>query len=246
MHKTKGQDFYDQAGVFEQYVQHRDRIDNPNAVIEGPIIEELIGDPSGMGVLDLGCGYGDMGQYLVDRGVNFYTGIDPSTKMIKAAKKRLSADGLTFKTDSVESFDWTKKSYDLVIARLVFHYLEDLGVIINQIYEALKTKGVLIFSVEHPVMTAMMGKQAAGNKKESWKVAQYFEAGPRSHQWMGGTVIKYHRTIATYFQLLTTAGFTVTHLREGEPAAIHFQQASEYERRKNLPRYLIFRAVKAG
>lgn len=246
MDKTKGPDFYDQAAVFEQYVQHRAKPDNPNTVIEWPIIAALIGDPVGMDSLDLGCGYGEMGQYLVDRGVKSYTGIDPSTKMIDAAQKRISADEVFFQTVSVESFDWTEKSYDLVIARLVFHYVEDLKMIINKIEQALKTKGVLIFSVEHPVMTAMMGKQAFGSKKEGWKVAQYFEGGPRSHQWMGGTVIKYHRTIATYFQLLTTAGFRVTHLREGEPEAIHFQEESEYERRKNLPRYLIFRAVKAG
>lgn len=243
MHKTKGPDFYDQAAVFEQYVQHRAKPDNPNKVIEWPIIAALIGDPIGMDSLDLGCGYGDMGQYLVDRGVKSYTGIDPSTKMIEAARKRTSAAGVIFETASVESFNWTMNSYDLVMARLVFHYVEDLRMIISKIEQALKTNGVLIFSVEHPVMTAMMGKQASQNKKEGWKVAQYFETGPRDHQWMGGTVIKYHRTIATYFQLLTRAGFRVTHLREGEPKAIHFQERSEYERRKNLPRYLIFRAA---
>ncbi len=243
MHKVKGQDFYDQAGIYEQYIQHRGKPDNPNAVIEGPIIEELIGDPAGMDSLDLGCGFGDMGRYLLDQGVKSYIGIDPSEKMIDAARKRISAERVIFETASVESFDWTMNSYDLVMARLVFHYVEDLDAIIKKIHQALKTKGVLIFSVEHPVMTAMMGKQDAGSKKEGWKVAQYFETGPRDHQWMGGTVIKYHRTIATYFQLLTTMGFTVTHLREGEPEAIHFQERSEYERRKNLPRYLIFRAV---
>lgn len=245
MKTVKGQDFYDQAGIYEQYSQHRGKPDNPNAVIEGPIIKELIGDPAKLDCLDLGCGYGDMGRYMADRGVKSYTGIDPSVKMIDAARKRISGEGVIFETASVESFSWTMNSYDLVIARLVFHYVEDLGAIIKKVHQVLNTKGVLIFSVEHPVMTAMMGKQDAGNKKEGWKVAQYFETGPRDHQWMGGTVIKYHRTIATYFQLLTTAGFTVTHLREGEPEAIHFQERSEYERRKNLPRYLIFRAVLA-
>lgn len=243
MHKVKGQDFYDQVGVYEQYIQHRSKPDNPNTVIESPIVEELIGDPTGIDSLDLGCGYGDMGRYLVDCGVKSYTGIDPSAKMINAARKRISGEGVIFETASVESFDWTISSYDLVMARLVFHYVKNLGAIINKVQQALKTKGVLIFSVEHPVMTAMMGKQDVGDKKEGWKVAQYFETGPRDHQWMGGTVIKYHRTIATYFQLLTAAGFRVTHLREGEPEAIHFQEQSEYERRKNLPRYLIFRAV---
>jgi len=63
-------------------------------------------------VLDVGCGFGRIGELLADRDVD-YTGIDVSDEMIRAARKRLP-DG-KFRTTSLEAFAPTE-TYDLVLA----------------------------------------------------------------------------------------------------------------------------------
>ena len=96
MNTTKGQSFYDQTGVFEQYVQHRAKSDNPNAVIETPIVRAMVGEVKGKDCLDIGCGYGAMASYLREKEAASYLGIDPSAKMIGAAREKVVQQGLSF------------------------------------------------------------------------------------------------------------------------------------------------------
>ena len=67
----------------------------------------------------------------------------------------------------------------------------------------------------------------------------YFEAGQRITSWMGGQVIKYHRTVENYFVSLQRAGFFVESLREAEPQREWFQDEDTYQRRKRIPLFLI-------
>lgn len=244
MKTSKGQSFYDQAGVFEQYVLHRAKLDNPNQVIETPIIRAMIGEVKGKGCLDIGCGYGAMAEYLREQEVASYLGIDPSGKMIAAAKERVVHQDFRFDLGQVEELAIEAERYDVVISRLVFHYVADITSVFQKIYAGLRPHGVFVFSVEHPVMTALMDKAKPGNKKEGWKVGAYFKEGPRAHEWMGAAVTKYHKTIEAYFAALRQSGFLVQDLKEGRPEEQHFTNESEYTRRLELPRYLIFKAVK--
>ena len=244
MKPSAGTVYYDQKDIYDRYLEHRQKIDNPNLVIERPIIRELIGEAADLDVLDLGCGYGEMGEYLLKNAINSYHGIDPSQRMIAAARERLKGDQLTLEVESIDSFQWQTGTYDLVISRMVFHYLPQIEVVLHNCYEALKPGGRLIISVEHPVMTSMMGLQEQQVKKTSCTVGKYFESGPRHHHWMGGAVIKYHRSIEEYFMLIQQQGFLLTDLREGQAEEQYFTEKSAFERRKNLPRYLILKAVK--
>ena len=70
----------------------------------------------------------------------------------------------------------------------------------------------------------------------------YFETGPRVTNWMGGEVIKYHRTIEDYFVALRAAGFVVDALRESRPQRAQFQDEARYKRRKRIPLMLFFSA----
>ncbi len=56
-----GPRFYDEASVFDTYWAHRATPDAPNQTMERPAFLELLGDPRGQDVLDLGCGDGGFG-----------------------------------------------------------------------------------------------------------------------------------------------------------------------------------------
>ena len=63
-------------------------------------------------VLDVGCGFGRIGELLADRDID-YTGIDVSEPMVKAARKRIPKGH--FAVTSLVDFA-TDESYDLVLA----------------------------------------------------------------------------------------------------------------------------------
>ncbi|MDO1451088.1 class I SAM-dependent methyltransferase [Rhodocytophaga aerolata] len=244
MEAQAGNDFYDSKGVFESYMQHRAWEENPVEVIEKPLILDLLNDKLKGAVLDVGCGYGDLAKELVRRGVSRYTGIDASRKMIALAKSQLSDPRTEFIQADITQWQYAPTAYDQVLARLVFHYIADLAALLDKLRDCLAKEGKLICSVEHPLLTSSMEIYRPVGKKGPWLVDQYFELGPRTQEWMGGKVVKYHRSIEEYWRLFTEAGFRIESLQEGYPQFKFFKMREEYERRKRIPLFLIIKAVK--
>ena len=75
------------------------------------VLLKVLGPIKFKSVLDVGCGFGRIGELLADRDVD-YTGIDVSPQMIAAAKKRLP--GGRFAVTSLDEFEGD--TYDLVLA----------------------------------------------------------------------------------------------------------------------------------
>lgn len=241
--EKQGQDFYDQAAVFERYTQHRLGANNPNELIEKPIIRQLVQGITG-DVLDLGCGYGDLAEELLGLGATTYTGIDSSAKMIEMGQSLIKEPRINLQQTSLQAFDYGIAQFDWAIARLVFHYIEDLPAVLGRLSIGLRPNAQLLFSVEHPVLTSSMHLPRPKGKKQDWTVDQYFQEGPRHQTWMDNKVIKYHRSIETYWRLLQDAGFRVAEIREGRPEAAQFADQREFERRSRIPIFLIIKADK--
>jgi hypothetical protein len=70
----EGGAFYDDVGVFTTYMHHRQWSANPNDTIAEPVFLELLGDVRNKRALDLGCGDGRFGRYLLDAGALSYLG----------------------------------------------------------------------------------------------------------------------------------------------------------------------------
>ena len=242
MPPSSGNEFYDEDQVFQQYLQKRERAENPNDLIEKPIFLSLTNEISGH-VLDLGCGYGDIALELIKRGASQYTGIDASQKMINLAKEKAQDPAIHFLQSDIEKWFYETKSYDWIISRLALHYIDDLAALFQKIHQSLKPNGKLLFSVEHPVLTSSMNLPRPKGKKQGWQVDQYFEQGKREQVWMDAQVIKYHRTLEAFWQLLKGAGFQVEEIREGRPNAKYFARKEEFERRKRIPLFLIIKAI---
>ena len=138
--------------------------------------------------------------------------------------------------------DWAypQDAFDLVTSRLVFHYIDDLRAVFEQIYGSLKTQGRFIFSVEHPVLTSCNRSLEGGGYRQDWIVDDYFTTGRRDVKWLGSQVIKYHRTIEDYFSLLQATGFTIEKLRESRPQSENFADTELYQRRMRIPLFLFF------
>jgi SAM-dependent methyltransferase len=238
---TSGPDFFDEDAVFETYMMGRQRRrhqDSPNDTLEKPILLELAGELSGKRILDLGCGDAAFGREVLEQGCHAYLGVDGSQKMVATARKALAGSAGQVVHSTVEGWAYPESAFDLVVARLVLHYVADIQPVFGGVYRTLSAGGRFVFSVEHPVITSCDRGRPPGTQRQDWIVDDYFETGLRVTSWLGSSVEKYHRTVEDYFAALQAAGFTLERLRESRPQRALFVDAATYERRKRIPLFL--------
>ncbi len=240
----EGPAFYDDDAVFKTYMARRGRTDNPNDTLERPVILELAGDLTSQRILDLGCGDAAFGREALMKGCQTYLGIEGSRNMVKSAQQILAGTTGKVVHATVEDWDYPFEAFNLVVARLVLHYVQDVESVFKQIYRTLGNGGRFVFSVEHPVITSCDRGWQRDGPRQDWLVDDYFNIGQRITSWMGGEVIKYHRTIADYFVGLQRAGFFVESLREAKPQREWFEHDDTYQRRKRIPLFLIMAGQK--
>lgn len=171
-------------------------------------------------------------------------GLYGSANMVEAARNTLRCPNSELIHTALE--DWTGPAsyYDLVVSRLVLHYIEDVDALLAKIFRTLAAGGELVFSMEHPVMTSSYGLPGQEGLKQDWTVDRYFHTGIRRQEWLGGTAIKYHRTIEDIFTALQQSGFCVEQIKESRPDITRFQNRETYLRRMRIPLFLLIKAKK--
>jgi ubiquinone/menaquinone biosynthesis C-methylase UbiE len=238
------QNVYDNAEFFERYSQLPRSVEGLDGAPEWPALRAMLPAPGGLKVLDLGCGFGWFCRWVREHGASEVLGLDVSEKMLARARSATSDAAITYLRADMERVELAPASFDLIYSSLALHYIEHLGELLSQVYRVLVPGGRFVFSVEHPVFTAPMepgwSVNAAGRK--SWALDAYLEEGPRSTDWLAKGVIKQHRTLATYINLLLGLGFALIRVEEWGPTPqqIAAQPAWADERRR--PPFLLVSA----
>lgn len=233
--------FYDSDDVRAEYLRHRARSDNPNDTLERPVFLEMAGDLTGLDIVDLGCGDAAFGREALEHGAASYRGFDASEQMASAGRQRLEGLNGHIEHQSIEQWRADPASADLVTSRLALNYVENLDTVFHEVTKALRPGGRVAISVEHPVITSSFTSLADG-RRTTWLVDDYFLSGPRPHEWLGHTVVKYHRTLEEWLDLMLQAGLVLEQLRESRPARENFRSEDEYERRLRIPLFLFLAA----
>lgn len=238
-----GPAFYDDDAQFAAYWATRNRPDNPNETLEQPMLRALVGDFRDQRILDLGCGAAIFGQYALAHGAHTYVGIDASANMIAAAMTTLAGTSGQAAHVDIETWTYPEAAFDLVVSSLALHYIADLDAVLRGAHQALVAGGRLVFSVEHPIITSCArGWQTP--QRQDWIVDDYFVTGPRETAWLGGQVIRQHRTVEAYVAAVQAAGFVLETLRESRPERERFTQEAEYVRRLRIPLFLFLAGQK--
>lgn len=240
----RGSTVYNQDDFFSEYNKRKNREDSPNNAIEGPIINKIIGNVDQKNILDLGCGDASFGKELLLLGAKTYTGIEGSEHMYKAALTNVKDTVGTVHHSSIEDYHFPTNSFELVTSRFVLHYISNIELLFQKIFNSLKENGHFVFSVQHPLTTASFLSKQSGDRRQNWIVDDYFLTGERKEPWMNKVVVKYHRTIEQYFNLLRNTGFRIDQLHEGTPKQIHFKSEEEFLRRQRIPIVLVFSCFK--
>jgi Cyclopropane fatty acid synthase and related methyltransferases len=211
---------YDEPSFFEQYGKMSRSQKGLDGAGEWHVLKEMLPDFEGKEVLDLGCGYGWHCRYAIENGAISAIGIDISEKMLQRAKEINQLSGIKYEQIALEDARFSPETFDVVISSLTLHYIQSYDILVSRIYQWLKPGGRFIFSVEHPVFTAAGSQDWIYNKagdKSHWPVDRYFFEGKRKTSFLGENVLKYHRTVSTYLNVILKQGFKIVEVNEPIP-----------------------------
>lgn len=242
------QNIYDNQDFFNGYQRIRQNPLSANNMIEKPALFSLCPSFIGKKVLDLGCGYGENCLEFIRLGARKVVGIDISKNMIAVANDEIQNDKITFLEMSMSDLSSIHETFDFIISSLAFHYIEDFDALLHQIYQLLNDDGLLIFSQEHPINTALLTDNhwtydEKGNVLH-FNLSNYANPGKRAVHWIVDDVIKYHRTFSLLTNSVIDAGFTIEKVLEPLPSHETIEQAPAYAKRIHKPDFLFIKARK--
>ncbi len=242
------QNIFDNKEFFDGYRKLRENEINFNGLLEQPAIGTLLPKLFGKEVLDLGCGYGHNSIDFVKRGAKSVVGVDISERMLEVAKKENGNEKINYINMSMTEIEKLDCSFDFIYSSLAFHYVEDFNAFAKSLFAKLKSGGELLFSQEHPFVTATHGGAHYYNKGEdgrlvSFTFSDYGDAGKRECFWFVDGVEKYHRRFSDIVNALCEAGFIIERVCEPMPSAEAIKQKPSLGEKEYIkPTFLIVKA----
>ena len=238
------QNIYDNAEFFEGYSRLPRSVEGLDGAPEWPALRALLPDVRGLRVLDLGCGFGWFCRWARQHGAAHVVGMDVSEKMLARARAAGDDAAITYVRADMEGLDLPEAAFDLVYSSLALHYVEKLDALMAAVRRSLKPGGALVVSVEHPMMTAPAHAvwSVDGEGRKAWPVNGYLDEGPRTTDWLAKGVIKQHRTMASYLNLLVGVGLDIAHVEEWGPTPEQIAVRPDFAPEHQRPPFLLLAA----
>jgi SAM-dependent methyltransferase len=238
------QNIYDDDGFFAGYSRLARSLEGLAGAPEWPALQGMLPDLSGLSVVDLGCGFGWFCRWARERGAARVLGIDLSENMLARARATTADASIAYQRADLEALSLPRAGFDLAYSSLALHYIANLERLLATVRDALAPGGRFVFSVEHPIYTAPAhpGWVAAADGGKTWPVDSYLEEGPRSTDWLAKGVIKQHRTVASYVNLLIGLGFTLARLEEWGPTPAQVAERAILADERRRPPFLLVAA----
>ncbi|KAK7947023.1 methyltransferase domain protein [Apiospora aurea] len=217
---TVSQNIYDSDPAFyAKYAELREnRPETQQAgVPDMATLHELLPSLQGKRVLDLGCGDGWFCRWASARGAAVCRGVDASAAQLGRARELTELHRAYLQESrGSEGADLA----DGAEGAEVDYVRADMNSLLDEVHECLTPGAFLFFSIEHPMATApqvkvpKLLKSPDQDEKPVWPLRDYMAEGERAKTWLGADVRKQHRTVASYLNALTAAGFDVVKVWE--------------------------------
>ena len=216
------QNIYDNEAFFLGYSDIRNSSNSYNNLLEQPLMQELLPDLVGKKVLDLGCGFGFNCVDFVKRGAAKVVGVDISKKMLAVAKDKSASVEIEYINLDMLDISSLSEKFDLIYSSLAFHYIDNFKKLSTDIFALLKSGGQLLYSQEHPIITAPIDDCGSYNKDalgqvESYTFSNYNQSGRRQFFWIADEVVIYHRPMGEIITTLAQSGFRIEAVLEPTP-----------------------------
>ncbi|WP_342562053.1 class I SAM-dependent methyltransferase [Paenibacillus sp. FSL R7-0345] len=239
---------YDNAVFFEKYSAMPRSVGGLESAGEWQTFRSLLPVLDGKKVLDLGCGFGWHCRYAREQGAASVTGIDLSDNMLQRAREMTNDPLIEYIQMPIEDISFGEGEFDTVISSLAIHYVEQFGDLCRRVNDCLKNGGQFVLSVEHPVFTALAAQDwhySQSGEKLHWPVDGYHLEGARTARFLGENVVKYHRTLSTYLNVLLESGFTLAKISELQPTTEMLEQDPAWHEEVRRPMFLLLSVFKA-
>ena len=244
------QNIYDNQEFFNGYKKLRGNPSAANDVVEKPALFSLTPDLHNKTVLDIGCGYGENCVQFLKLGATKVTGLDISVKMLEIAKIENSSSNILYVNKSMTDLNEITEKFDVVFSSLAVHYIEDFDKLVKDIYNLLNQGGYFIFSQEHPLTTALLTQDYWTRNSENeclhYNLTTYALEGERKVTWIVDGVIKYHRTISSIINSLSSSGFVIEQMLEPIPSIDIMKQYPSYKKYIHKPDFLLIKVRKSN
>ncbi|UUX34030.1 class I SAM-dependent methyltransferase [Fundicoccus culcitae] len=240
------ENMYDNQAFFSAYAKMNRSIEGLEAAGEWHDFQALLPELDGLNALDLGCGYGWHCRYLRQNGAKHVVGVDSSQKMLQKAQQMTSDTQITYLNQTNEDFKVNGETFDLIISSLAIHYIKDYRKLIKHIAVHLKDRGVLLFSVEHPIFTAKAEQDwyYVDGDIDHWPIDHYQDESQRLTSFLGHPTKKYHRTLATYINTLIENNLMIEAMSEPKPPQSMLDKNPSLSDELRRPMMLIIKARK--
>ena len=208
--------------------------DSNRRFIVDPALWSLLGDVSGLSVLDAGCGNGYLTRILATKGANA-VGIDYSKAFIEYCRKieeEMNLGCKFYEASITKMSDFKSQSFDLVVSNIVMVDVLDYKTAFKEIARVLKDDGRFIWSNVHPVFGRTAGainvrlpRDSPRNESRYLKmIDRYYDSGGELLIWMTKPTWQFIRTLEEYSKALKNAGFVISQILEPRPTPEAIQQ----------------------
>lgn len=168
----------------------------------------LLGEVTGLRVLEVGCGAAQCARWLVDQGAEA-VGLDLSHRQLQHARRLDEATGIAVPTvcATASRIPFSNASFDLACSAFgALPFVADVHVVFAEVARVLRPGGSWVFSVTHPVRWMLPDDPSSEGLRV---VRSYFDRTPYVETDELGEVsyVEHHRTIGDWVRAVVGAGF---------------------------------------
>ena len=208
----------------------------------------LLGNVSGLEVLEIGSGAGQCGIAMAKQGAHV-TCLDISEEQIAIGCKYAGKENVNvnFVQGDMEDLSlFSSDLFDLVFSAAAISYVERIDKVFSEVFRVLKDGGRFLFSSVNPFWFALGATELWPEENNN---PSYFYRGPDRWKWNEEDdfeFITYRRPLQDYFNSLIDAGLHIKKFIELEPVlnrltedTFFFMDEKEIEMAKRFPQGMI-------
>ena len=193
-------------------------------------------------VLDVGAGEGQLSRAAAGGGSSLVVGVDPTDAQTAEANRR--GGGPRFLRSVADGLPFADRSFDAVVACLVFEHIEPMDEAVAEVARVLVNGGRFAFFLNHPLIqtpgSGWVDDQIMEPPEQYWRIGPYLVESIESEEVAKEVFLPFvHRPVSRYVNALADNGLVLRRMHEPAPPEGFLKRAAEYRQAATIPRLLV-------
>jgi ubiquinone/menaquinone biosynthesis C-methylase UbiE len=191
-------------------------------------------------VLDIGTGEGQVARMVAaHQPGRRVVGVDPTWAQLATARQR--GGGPVYARAAAHALPFPGRSFDLVLACLVFEHIDDTDQALAEVGRLLRPGGTFIFVLNHPLLQTPNSGWIDDRilDEQYWRVGPYLVEDRTMEEVEKDVYLPFvHRPLSRYVNAMAGAGLFIRRMEEPAPPPGFLARAAEYHDAVSIPRVL--------